>query len=118
MAAPYPARRSRAVELWQRKRLRIMDDDDVVLLIETLSVLRRVLEVGLLLSGGERPLCALQCVVHRLGDREELVVAADELPVCDEAKVSEQRYRRPQDLGHAAAVRGRVNVQHLGAAQR
>ena len=50
--------------------------------------------------------------------REELVAAVDHLPLGLDAEVAEQRDVRREQLGDAAAVRGRVHVQHPRAAQR
>jgi hypothetical protein len=118
VAPPHPARRPPAVKLRGRERLRVVDDDDVVLLFKQLGVAGRMPEIGPLVGVGQHPLRTLQRVVHRLRDREKLLVAGDELPVRYETEIAEQRDRRPQDLGHTAAVRRCVDVKHPGALQR
>jgi hypothetical protein len=56
--------------------------------------------------------------VDRLRHREELVVAGDQLPIGDEAKIAKQRDLRTQDLRDAAAIGRCVDVQDTGAVQR
>ena len=66
---------------------------------------------------GELLRVALQRVVERLGRREEPIVAADHLPVGDDAEVVQQRHGGAQQLRDAAAVAGGVHVQDARAAQ-
>ena len=49
--------------------------------------------------------------MHDLGGVEELLPAVDHLPLAIEPDVDHQRDERVQDLGHAAAERGRRHVQ-------
>ncbi len=53
--------------------------------------------------------------MHGLGDVEELIGAADDLPVGPEADVVHERDQRGEDLGDAAAERGGVDVQDARA---
>ena len=65
----------------------------------------------LLLLGGQRPRVALEPVVDRLRDVEELVLAADDPPLDLEAGVGHERDERVVDLGDAAAERRRRQVE-------
>jgi hypothetical protein len=60
-------------------------------------------------------LVALEPVVDRLGDLEELLVAVDDAPVRCETEALEHRDLGGQDLGDTTAVLGRVDVQDLEA---
>lgn len=55
--------------------------------------------------------------MHGLGDPEEGVVAAYDLPVCYKAEVIRQGYQRAQQFGDPATVGGGVQVQYPRAAQ-
>jgi hypothetical protein len=55
---------------------------------------------------------AVEPVVDALGDREEGRIALDDQPARIDARASDVRQQRLQHLRHAAAGRGRVNVQH------
>jgi hypothetical protein len=56
--------------------------------------------------------------MHRLGDVEELLRAADHLPLGTHADVGHERYERAQDLRYPAAEGGGVDVQDARALQR
>ena len=56
--------------------------------------------------------------MDRLGDAEEGLVAADELPVGGEAEVAEERDLGAEDLGDTATVRRRAHVEHAAASER
>ena len=105
-------------ELAHRGRLRVVDDDEVVLAVERERVVDHPLEVDALHRGVPLDIGALQRVVHRLGDAEELVAAVDDLPVDFEAGVSRERDVGREQLGDATAVGGRVDVQDPGSVQR
>jgi len=94
-----------------------VDDDHVVDLLEQggVSLARR--GVGGSLRLGQAPLGTLEAVVDRLRDREEALVARDHLPLGDEAQVVQDRDDRAQELGHASAVGGGVQVEDAQAAQ-
>ena len=102
-----------------RDRLRVVDDHEVVVVLREL---RRVLRVEAgedrLLLRGQRARRALQAVVDRLRDVEELVLAVDDPPLDVEARVRHQRHERVVDLGDAAAERGRRDVHDALALQR
>ena len=51
--------------------------------------------------------------MHQLGRVEELLAPDDDLPLRLDADVAHQRHERVEDLGDAAAERGRRQVQHL-----
>ena len=55
--------------------------------------------------------------MEALGDVEELGRRGQDLPLDLEPDVGHQRHERVEDLGDAAAERGRVDVQHALAAQ-
>ena len=95
-----------------------MDDHEVVVVLELLRVLGVVAAEDLLLGLGQATLVALQRVVDRLRDGEELVGALDDPPLDVEPDVGHQRDERVVDLGDAAAERGRREVHDALAAQR
>ena len=82
-----------ADELAHRGRLRVVDDDEVPLAFELQRVVEDTLEVDALHLRGPLDVGALQRVVHRLGDAEELVAAVDHLPLGFEADVAGERRR-------------------------
>ena len=100
-----------------RRGLRVVHHDVVPLAFELQRVVEHALEVDALHLRRPLDVGALQRVVHGLGDREELVAAVDHLPLGVDADIAEQRDVGGEQLGDAAAVRGRVDVQHPGAAR-
>jgi hypothetical protein len=106
-----------AVERQDCRRLRVVDDDHVVRLLEQggVSLARR--GEGCPLGLGQAPLGTLEAVVDRLRDREEALVARDHLPLGDEAQVVQDWDHRAQQLGHTPAVGGGVQVEDAQAAQ-
>ena len=95
-----------------------MDDDDVVLVFELHRVHGVVATEDLLLRLRQRLLVALQGVVNRLRDREELVGPGDDPPLDVEAGVFHQRNQCVIDLGDAAAERSRRQVDDPLARER
>ncbi len=55
--------------------------------------------------------------MHRLRNLEERLIAADDLPVGNEAEVVEQGDHGAEELRHSAAIRGSVDVDDPGAFQ-
>ena len=83
------------------RRLRVVDDDVVVVVLELLRV-ERVVAVKRLLLLRRQPLgVALERVVNRLRDREELVLALDDPPLHVQADVLHEWDQGVVDLGHA-----------------
>ena len=113
----WPPRRSRE-EAEHRRRLWVVDHHEVVVAFEEQRVVEHLLEVDALHCRRPLDVGALQCVVHGLRDGEELVAAVHHLPVGVDADAAEQRDVGGQQLGDAAAVRGRVDVEHPRAPQR
>ena len=107
-----------AEEAEHRRRLRVVDDDVVVVALEQQRVVEHLLEVDALHRRGPLDVGALQRVVHRLGDGEELVAAVHHLPVGVDADAPEQRHVGGEQLGDAAAVRGGVEVEDPRALER
>ena len=60
----------------------------------------------------------VQPVVEPLGDREEVGVAFDHDPAGVDADTPGVREQRLEQLGHATAGRGRVDVEHLPPVER
>ena len=118
VAAPDPAPGPVGGVGAQARRLRVVDDDHVPVVVEALRVHRVVGLEHLPLLVGDRLRVALERVVHQLGDVEELLAAEDHPPVGVEADVAHQRHQRVEDLRDAAAERGRADVQHPLAGQR
>ena len=88
-------------------RLRIVDDDEVVVALERIRIQDLVALEDLLLLRDETGRIALEAVVDRLRDVEELVPALDDPPFDVEPRVSHEWHERVKNLGHASAKRGR-----------
>jgi hypothetical protein len=56
--------------------------------------------------------------VNGFGDREERVVASDQLPFSRPPQVPQERHFRAQNLGHAATVWSRIQGEHACTTQR
>ena len=110
MAAPDPLGVIAPLEVTDGKRLRVMDDEEVVFLIQEVGVHLVVHQIGL--AGQARHLLGrpLQRVVKRLRDAEELGVAGDDLPVGVDPEALVDRDKRAQQLRHTAAIRGGVDL--------
>jgi len=108
----------RQIHFPQRGRLRVVDEDEVVLLLEPVGVEGVVGQVGLLRALGQRVAGALQGVVELLGHLEEALVAGDHLPVGVDPQPAQEGYLRAQELGDPAAVGGRVEVEDAGVTER
>ena len=76
-----------------------------------------VAQPGLPLLLGQVLGIALERVVHHLGRVEELLAPVDHLPLAVEPDVDHQRDQRVEDLRHAAAERGRRDVEDALALQ-
>ena len=118
VAAPDPPRGAVLAhrdEVADGQRLRVVDDDEVVGTRE----LGRVGAADVLVEGTRRrrevDRVPLQAVVEALGDVVELGGRREDLPVRLQPDVADQRHQRVQDLGHAAAEGGGVDVQDLTA---
>ena len=98
--------------------LRVVHHHVVPLALELQRVVEHALEVGALHLARPLDVGALQRVVDVLGDAEELVAAVDHLPLGLDAEVAQQRDVGREQLGDAAAVRGRVHVEHSLARER
>ena len=92
--------------------------DVVPLAVQQQRVLEHLLEVDLLHVRVPRDVRALEGVVHGLRDREELVTAVDDLPLGFDAQAAQERHVRREELGHASAVGGGVDVEDPRAAKR
>ena len=118
MTAPDPAARLLGREREQRRRLRVVHDADVPAAGQLARVHLVVLRPRAPLLLGEVLRVALQRVVHQLRRVEELLAAVDHLPLDLEPDVAHQRHERVEDLRHAAAERGRREMDHPLALQR
>jgi hypothetical protein len=96
----------------QCKWLRIVDNNDIELLIQAASVLLRRRQIHIAFRGGEPAACSLEAVVDLLGDREERLIAVYDLPVGREAEITQERNLRLKDFGYAATVAGGIQVEH------
>ena len=101
-----------------RRRLRVVDEHEVVVVLELLGVHRVVAAEDLLLRLRQAVQVALERVVDRLRDAEELVVALDDPPLDVEPDVLHQGHERVVDLGDAAAERRRGQVDDALSRQR
>ena len=118
MAAPDPVPAALTRVLDHPGRLRVVDDHEVELALERLRVHAVVAAEDLLLLLGKPGLGALERVVDRLRDVEELILAVDDAPLGVEPGVAHERDERVEDLGHAAAEGRRREVQHAPARER
>ena len=100
------------------RRLRVVHDHEVVVVLELLRVQRVVAAEDLLLFGRQSLRIALHRVVDRLRDPEELVGAGDDPPLDVEAGVFHQRDQRVVDLRDAATERGRREMGDTLAGER
>jgi hypothetical protein len=112
VAAPDPPRRPLAVQPEQGQGLGVVDYHEVILLFEQLCVAGGVGEVGLLFGRCQFAWGSLQSVVDRLGDREEGLIASDQLPVGQDTEVAQQGDLGSEDLGDPAAVGSGVDVEN------
>ena len=117
MAAPDPVPGGAGRVLDHRRGLRVVDDDEVVGVRERVGVLAVVRLEDALLLLAEPLRVALERVVDRLRDVEELVLAVDDLPLGLEPGVTHERDERVEDLGDTAAEGGRGEVQHALAGE-
>ena len=99
-------------------RLRVVDDHVVEGVRERLGVAEVVAAEDLLLLVRERARRALEGVVDRLRDVEELVLAVDDAPLGVEAGVAHERDERVEDLGDAAAESRRGEMKDALARER
>ena len=117
MGSPDPPGASAAVKVGASQGLGIVRDDQVILLLQQVGVAGGVGQVDLLLVIGDRALGALQGVVYRLGDREEVLISCNDLPVAGDTQVPHQGYLGTQYLCHAAPVGSGVQVQDPSPSQ-
>jgi hypothetical protein len=89
VAPPHPFRAALAAQRQERRGLRVVDDDEVVLIAEQLRVASRGLEVRVALRVGQVAIVALEPVVDGLRDAEERLVPRDHVPLDVEAEVGE-----------------------------
>ena len=102
----------------ERQRLRVVHDHHVMIEMQARRVFERHLLVDLHLQVGEIDVAALQGVVHFLGDAEEVRAAFDHAPAGPDAGGVHQQRQRGQQLGDAAAVIGRIDVDDVHVVQR
>ena len=119
VAAPDPPRAPLREGVDHRDGLRVVDDHVVVVRLRELARVLRV-EAGedRLVLLAQRALRALQAVVDRLRDLEELVLAVDDPPLDVESRIGHQRHEGVVDLGDAAAERRRRHMRDALALQR
>lgn len=98
VGTPHPAGLTPSLQEGEGRRLRIVDDHDIVLLFQPRRLAPAVVQVGRLLLGAEGPVRALQRVVHGFRHLEEGLVSADDLPVGHQAQIVQQADERTQEL--------------------
>jgi hypothetical protein len=111
VAAPDPVPAAGTRVLDHAGGLRIVGDHVVEGIGQSLGVPDVVAAEDVLLFAGERARRALERVVNRLCDVEELVLAVDHAPLGLEAGVAHQRNERVEDLCHAAPEGRRREVE-------
>ena len=102
----------------QPERLRVVDDDEVILVGELPRVELLIAAEDLLVRLAEAVRIALQRVVDHLGDVEEIFCAANDPPLDLEPGILHERDEGVVDLRDAAAERGRRDVENPLAGQR
>jgi hypothetical protein len=117
VAAPDPLGAAHTDRVAERRRLRIVDEDDVVVGFKELCALPVDVQINRLVRLRERVCAALQGVVKRLGDREEVRRALDEPPVRLDAERIRQRNVPREQLRDTATEPGRVDVADADAVQ-
>src|SRR5437870_1745439 len=118
VAAPDP-RASRLVMSDHRERLRVVDDYEVVafqIVSDRVPVHYVIIDVHLQLA--EIQFFALKRVVHLLGYAEEVGSALNGPPSGLDSHAAHQEGQRIQQLSHAAAVMGRVDVRNVKILER
>ena len=116
MAAPDP-RRLLAEVADKRQGLRVVDDHQIMVEMHAGRVLEHDLLIDVPLQVGEIDLVALKRVVHLLGDAEEVGPALNHAPSGRYAGCVHQQGERRQDLRHAAAVVGGIDIDDVQVAQ-
>src|SRR3954471_7084997 len=106
VAPPDPARLRLGEVVDQANRLRIVDDHEVVVVREVARVQLLVASEDLLVRVAQAMRVALDRVVNRLRDVEEVLGSANDPPLDLEAGVLHQRHERVVDLCDTAAERG------------
>ncbi len=102
----------------QRERLRVVDEDHVVVDMVPHGVLVDDVLVDLLLPAGEVDLCPLEGVMKLLCHAEEVRGAVDDAPPGLYAEAVCQERQGREDLGYPAAVVGGVHVQDVHVVER
>ena len=97
----------------QRKRLRVVDDDEIVVDMIPHRVLVHHLLVGLHLQFREVDVVPLKRVVDLLGDAEEIRPALQDPPTRMHARRIHQQRKRGKKLGHTAAVIGGTDIDDV-----
>ncbi len=112
MAPPDPVGLRLPAQRENRRGLRIVHEDEVVLLFKRLGIRLGVFEVRRLVFSRQLTVRSLQTVVDRLGDIEKPLVTADNRPVGHQTEIGHERHDRPQQLRYATAIRRGVHMEH------
>jgi len=100
-------------------RLRIVDDDHVVVRVVDLRCVKLVVATeDLAILFRKAAAIALKRIVDGLRNVEELLLALDDSPFGLEPGVAHDRNERVQNLGDASAERSRRQVQYTQTADR
>lgn len=116
VSPPDPLGLPRRTELQKRRRLGIMDDDDVGVLERPPQfgeVLCFDVEIGIPVFLRQGDALSLQPVVNRLGHGKKSRRAADHLPFRIETQIAHQWCHPGQDFCHAFSLRRGVDVDDL-----
>ena len=119
MGTPDPFGGTSAETVDDADRLRIVHEDEVVLVDVDLTCVQLLEPRELVALGRRQPLrVALQRVVDRLCRREERLRPLDDPPFDREPGVLHQRDERVLDLRNAASERRRRELEHTRACER
>jgi len=108
---PPDPRRSVFDKRHEGRGLRVVDHDDVKVILEIRRIRLVHLSIGRLHCGRQAGLRALEGIVNRLGRVEEWVGAGHDEPVRIDAQVPHQRDQAVQQFRDPSTVGGRVHVR-------
>ncbi len=98
-------------------RLGIVDDDEIVVALETLGEAAVGRQERLAGPSVEADIHALEAVMDALGDVEESLVAGDDAPLGLEPDIEHEGGQSGQELGDAATEAGGIDVEDAGPAE-
>ena len=105
-------------EVYEWGRLRIVDDDDVEIVVEVGGIRLVYLAISRFHLGSQARGRALERVVNRLRGIEERIRSGEDVPVYVQSKVLHERDDAVQEFGDTSAVGGRIHMCNPFPSQR